>query len=361
MHSITIDMRMYHASGIGTYIRNLVPLVITNLPGIKFNLLGDIAELKNMSWPSQSSIHFIQCCAPIYSIQEQIQLKKVIPRDTTLFWSPHFNIPLFYRGKLLVTIHDVFHLAMPRYVKGLHKKLYARIMFGSLNFKASAVICDSFFTMSELRRLVLREPIMVYPIHIGVAEDWFDIPRTKNPYHKPYILFVGNVKPHKNLDALLKAFKLIQEITAHDLIIVGKKEGFITGDRNIIAQASHLAGRVQFIGYVDDGSLKQFYAHADALVLPSFYEGFGLPPVEAMACGCPVIVSNVASLPEICGSAALYVDPYCAEDIADKMIKLLRNLSLREMLRRKGLERAMQFTWKECARQTCEVIDTLLQ
>jgi len=145
----------------------------------------------------------------------------------------------------------------------------------------------------------------------------------------------------------------------HDLVIVGQKEGFITGDRKVESGAAELGGRVKFTGLVDDALLKRYVACADALVLPSFYEGFGFPPLEAMACGCPAIVSDRASLPEICGDAALYCNPDDVEDIAARMLEVATNEALRAQLRERGLARARQFTWDRCASETLAVIERL--
>jgi len=140
---------------------------------------------------------------------------------------------------------------------------------------------------------------------------------------------------------------------------VGKKEGFITGDRAVERSAAALGDRVRFTGLVDDALLKKYVACADALVLPSFYEGFGLPPLEAMACGCPTIVSNRASLPEVCGDAALYCDPHDVKDIAARMLDVATSDATRVALREKGLAHARKFTWNKCARETVAVIERL--
>ena len=198
------------------------------------------------------------------------------------------------------------------------------------------------------------------PIHIGVDEAWFDVPDRPRPYEKPYVLFVGSVKPHKNVGGLIRALELAQRRIPHDLVIVGRREGLITADEAVAAKAKALGARVHFTGFVRDDLLKQFVKHADALALPSFYEGFGLPPLEAMACGCPALVSNAASLPEACGDAALYCDPHSPEDIAEKLVLLMEDEALRTSLRRKGLERVKRFTWEACAQKTLEVLEKTL-
>lgn len=357
---VTIDLRLINASGIGTYLRNVIPIVVETFNDSKFNLIGNVEELRQFSWTARNNINLIDYKCPIYSISEQLEMIRKVPKDTTLFWSPHYNIPLLYRGKLLVTVYDVFHLAMPHLVGGMHKSLYAKLMFNAVCRKADAIITISHFTKQELNRLVGCKKQKIYPIHLGVAESWFSINPTVNPYGRPFLLYVGNVKPHKNLSNLVKAFELIYGNIPHDLVIIGKKEGFITGDSLTISLASKLGDRVCFTGHVNDEALKQYIVHAEALIFPSFYEGFGLPPLEAMACGCPVVVSNVASLPEVCGDAVLYCNPYKHEDIAKKIMEILNNESLRNELRNKGIAHAHKFTWEKCCVETCNVIKDLL-
>jgi glycosyltransferase involved in cell wall biosynthesis len=358
---ITIDLRMILSSGIGTYLSNLIPLVISSLPYVKFSLLGKPEEIIKFEWSQDKHIEIIDCRSPIYSISEQYELLRKIPENTDLFWSPHFNIPILYKGKLLVTIHDLFHLALPEYVGGIHKQLYAKAMFSMVKRKASSIVCVSNYTMLELERLTRFYQQNIDVVYNGVDDSWFQIKKGENPHQKPYLLYVGNVKPHKNLFTLIQAFEIIKDKIPHDLVIVGKKEGFITGDHVVASKASGLGDRVRFTGFIEDEILKQYFAYANALVFPSLYEGFGLPPLEAMASGCPVIVSNTASLPEVCGDAVLYCDPRSPQDIADKIQKIIYDYSLRDTLNQKGLERAKLFTWEKCASETVSVIEEVLR
>ncbi|CAM4323324.1 glycosyltransferase family 4 protein [Paenibacillus alkaliterrae] len=362
MHQITIDLRMLHNSGIGTYIRNLVPLVIRLFPDTSYNLIGNITEMKQYDWAQNKNITLIDCKSKIYSVSEQYELVRKIPKDTTLFWSPHYNIPILYRGKLLVTVHDVFHLAMPQFTGGYHKRLYAKGMFHFLRSKAKSIICISEFTQSELIRLTGKKKHQ--PIHVisnGVNNKWLNVEKKHSPHNKPYLLYVGNVKPNKNLKNLIKAFDMIKGQIPHDLLIVGKKEGFITGDAAVFESTDDHLDRLHFTGHVSEELLEQYFANADMLVFPSLYEGFGLPPLEAMACGCPVLVSSAASLPEVCGEAALYCDPYQPEDIAAQIKRLVSDSVLQDQLRAKGLEKAKQFTWDRCAMETAKVIREVLE
>ncbi len=357
---ISIDARWLDISGIGTYLRNILPGIIATFPEEKICLLGAKSVLATLAGATRPNVTWIEVCSPMYSLMEQIELVRKIPKETSLFFATHYNIPLLYRGTMLVTVYDLFHLAMPDLVGGLHKQLYARFMFRAVRRRAAAIIAISQFTKNELIRFAGVGKQEIVPIHLGVADSWFNIALNVRPQQKEFVLYVGNIKPHKNLRALVEAFGLICEKIPHDLVLVGKKEGFITGDNLVAQEAQRLDGRVKFTGYVDDKQLQQYFAHADALVFPSLYEGFGLPPLEAMAAGCPVLVSNTGPMPEICADAAVYCDPRRPEDIASKLLLLLSDQELREELRRKGHERARGFTWNQCVRRTCDVIRNVI-
>ncbi|HEX5091314.1 MAG TPA: glycosyltransferase family 1 protein [Burkholderiales bacterium] len=357
--NLAVDVRKLGDSGIGTYVANVLARLVPAFRGGEVRLLGERGAIEQLPWARGERVSVIQCSTPTFSVEEQLRLPALIPRDTGLLWSPQFNIPLFYRGKLLVTIHDVIHLAQPRFMEGWHRRAYARALLAAVRAKADRVIADSRFTADELVRLVGVDRARIEVIHLGVDDAWYSVPRSPRPHGKPYFVFVGNVKAHKNIRGLIAAFGALAERLPHDLVIVGKKEGFVTGDRQVERMSAALGERVKFTGLVDDELLRRYVACAEALVLPSFYEGFGLPPLEAMACGCPVIVSNRASLPEVCGEAALYCEPEETDDIAAKMLRVAQDADTRAGLRERGLRHARTFTWEKCARETLAVIESL--
>ena len=356
---LAIDARMLSRSGIGTYVSNVLPRLIPHYRGGRVHLIGERGELARYPWARGEGVSVVDCASPIFSLDEQLRLPRAIPTGIGLFWSPQFNIPLLYRGRLLVTIHDVLHLAMPWFMEGAHRRLYARALLGAMRLKADRIICDSHFTAGELMRVVGVKSSRIDVVHLGVDEAWFSVDKGARPHDRPYFVFVGNVKAHKNVAGLVQAFQSLAQKIPHDLVIVGQKEGFVTGDRGVESGAAALGARVKFAGLVDDALLKRYVGWAEALVLPSFYEGFGLPPLEAMACGCPAIVSASASLPEVCGDAALYCDPHDVEDIAAKMLQVATDGATRGLLREKGLQRARQFSWDKCAGETLAVIESL--
>lgn len=359
--TIAVDARMIEASGIGTCISHWLPRLISARPEVVFALLGPARMLADFPWTREPNVRVIDVDAPIYSVREQIALHRRIPSDATLVWSPHYNIPLTWPGRLAVTVHDLSHLALPEFVQGVHRRAYARFMFHRIARGADAIMTDSEFTRSEFERLVGPARAKPQVVHLGVDREWFDAPASAAPHPTPYLLYVGNVKPHKNLGRLLQAFEMLATRPPCDLLIVGKKEGFLTGDSAVLAAADRLAPRVRLLGAVSQDLLKRYVAHAQALVLPSLYEGFGLPPLEAMACGRPVVVSRAASLPEICGDAAVYCDPLDPASIAAAITRVLEDPGLQQQLRCRGIERAAGFTWDRSAQSVLTVLESVLR
>ena len=351
-------MRMVQSAGIGTYLQELVPRLFKVLSQPAFCLLGRADLLRGFSWAQHPNIRIIDCRAGIYSLREQVELPMRIPRDTTLYWSPHYNIPLWYRGPLLVTVHDTFHLAMPQFVEGWHRRAYARLMFRAVRAKAAAIVCVSRFARDQLLQFVPEGRQDVTVVHNGVDVSWFAPVPGGPPHGKPYVLFVGSVKPHKNLSRLLEAFALLQTHIPHDLVIIGRREGLITGDASAMAMASAMSDRVICVGELDHGDerLRRFYRYADVLVMPSLYESFGLPALEALASGCPVIVSRVAGLPEVYGEGAMYCDPYDPSDIAERIRLMVSDRGVRERYLTAGQAVATQYDWDTTVEKLAAVV-----
>jgi glycosyltransferase involved in cell wall biosynthesis len=362
---ITVDIRKIDDSGIGTYIRNLLPEVISMTPTFDYAFILKQGTFDNLvhkySWINSPNISIIEAKSNPLSITEQFELPQIIPANTALYWATQFNIPLFLRSKLLVTIYDIIHLSQPQLVGGGGKYgSYIKLMLAAIKAKQSQVLTISEFTKSEILEHSSIAADKINVTYLGISDDWYGIKKIERPYVKPYLLFVGNVKPHKNLRNLLRGFKSIMHKIPHDLVIVGQREKMRTIDKEIIAEAETISERVNFTGYVSEQILEQYYAHASALILPSFYEGFGIPPIEAFACGCPALVSNVASLPEVCQDAALYCDPFSESDIADKIVTIVTEESIRSQLIEKGKLRASEFSCNAVAEKTVRVINSIV-
>jgi glycosyltransferase involved in cell wall biosynthesis len=354
---VTVDARMLRATGIGSYLRGVLPRVVARLETARFCLLGDPAELEREAVSRSPRVEVRAFGSKIYGPSEQPGLFWRTPRETRLFWAPHVNAPLVGPGRLVVTVHDAFYAnppagARPRW----DKALYLSAMLRGLRRRADAVLCDSAFTRAELERHLGRFSCPLHVVPIGIDAAWFERPAPAVTDGAPYLVFVGNLKPHKNLARTLAAFASIAERVPHAFVIVGP------GDGAELARGlrAGVAGRVRFVGKVDDAELKRYVAGASGLVLASLYEGFGLPPLEAMALGVPVLVSRAASLPEVCGDAALYCDPESVPDIARGLVTLLSDEAERARLSAAGPERARTFDWERCSEATSAVLAEVL-
>lgn len=362
MKRICIDCRMINHSGIGTYIKNIVPVIIEELNQVYFYLLLNrkdvfVLDLKN----NLENYEIIVMEAKIFSLQEQIEYLKLIPDNIDLLWVPNFNVPWLYKKRMMVTIHDVFHLAMPEMAGGKLKSLYAKYLFDLIKKRAFRILTVSQFSKQELIKLGKFTASSIHVTTLGVnAEEFRNIPASKSLHSRPYILFVGNVRPNKNILGLVKAFVLIKDSVDFDLVIVGKKEGFINGDRDFMQYYQNASDRIFFTGFVSDNDLKKYYTNAILFVFPSLYEGFGLPLLEAMACGCPVVASNRASLPEVGGNAVLYFDPESSQNIADTILMVAGDDSLRKRMAIDGLEYVKKFSWQNCIKKTCLEIRNIM-
>lgn len=355
MTKLSIDYRLHSNSGIGRYLRTIISKITKD----DFDEIDLFFNLKNgLDHESikEGSFNEVNTNSSIYSLREQLELPKVISPNTDLLWVPHYNIPVLFKGKMLVTIHDVAHLALPELFRGLHKKIYAKALFFAIEHRADHIICVSEFTKQELIKYTGVSSNKISVIHNGIEDSWYQVKKEKNPESVPYLLYVGNVKPHKNLKTFVQAFLKIKDKIPHNLVLVGKKEGFITGDNEISELVNRSPARIKFTGFIADSILKQYYLHADLFVFPSIYEGFGYPPLEAMACGTPVLASNAASIPEVCGEAAEYFSPYNVEELASKIVNILNKEEYRERLKKKGIKQSMKFRADNTARKTLDLI-----
>ncbi|MDC0490906.1 glycosyltransferase family 4 protein [Paracoccaceae bacterium] len=358
MKHVTVDARWLETSGIGTYLQNVLPGIVRDNANIDFLFLGNIKN--SQKYIGQfNNVNFASFESPMYSIEEQFKYRRLIPKSTDLYFSTHYNIPLLTNHKLLVTVYDLFHLAKPDLVRSHIKTAYARIMFHSIAKRASEIITISEFSKSEFLDIIGKPRCSIHAIPLGVEITPFGERGSSvagMQLDEPFLLFVGNIKPHKNLKCLIDAFLQISDNIPHKLYLVGKKEGFLSGDESIGKLVASHADRIVLTGFVDDTTLNQLYRNADLFVFPSVYEGFGLPPLEAMARGCATLVSNAASMPEVCGNASVYFDPENTDDLAEKLYSLLTNEHLRNQLKRKGAMNVKKFDWGHTIEQTSRIL-----
>jgi len=351
---ISIDVRFINDSGIGRYIKSIVPLLPKYL-NERIKLLKNHGTHLNNNLRGDD-FYYTNISSSYYTLFEQFEIPFKLKNDTSLLWTPHYNFPCLRKGTNVVTVHDLAHLALQDMLGSPLKNFYSRTMFKMLSKKVDKVICVSNFTRNELIKYTDINPDKIEVIYNGLEDYWFNIKKEIPPESSPFLLYVGNIKPHKNLKTLVKSFLHILDKIPHNLILVGKKEGFITEDGEINELVNEAPERIKFTGYISDKKLQQYYAYAEAMIFPSLYEGFGYPPLEAMACGTPVIVSDSASMPEICGDAAYYFDPHDIDELSFKIQNLLFDNELTRNFITKGYSQAKKYRIEECAQETARVI-----
>jgi glycosyltransferase involved in cell wall biosynthesis len=350
---VTMDAR-WLVGGIGTYTRNL--LREFHRQEIAFDVQAIARTLDSDAIRTFcSDVTIID--APIYTLREQFLIPKAA-RHSDLLHVPHFNAPLLHRGPLVVSIMDVIHLSSPSYRRNVSTFCYARPMLNAVARKADHIVTVSAFSKRQIVNSLGVSDSKISVIPCGVGQEFFEPSSPANSLdvarrlgiRTPYLLYVGNLKPHKNVGTLLRAFAQLRKrrLPPYSLVILGDDARWKS---SVVAEMVRLGIRdsVTIVSYVPQSLLPKIYAAADLLVMPSTVEGFGLPVLEAMASGTPVIASNAASLPEVAGDAALYFDPASPEDLALQMERMLRSSELRAVLQRRGILRAKQFTWQQSA------------
>jgi glycosyltransferase involved in cell wall biosynthesis len=355
---------MINSSGIGVYIRNISK-------GFKeFEIIKRIINKEQLN----VGINYIDIIneSQIYSLTEQLWLPILIPK-CDVFLSPHYNIPVLpIRAKRrLVTIHDVFHIAFFSDLKFI-QKIYAYLMINAAVRLSDKIITVSNFSKQEIIKFTNVSPNKIEVIHNGVDHNKFkllsqnnslEVVRKKYGLPEKFLLFVGNVKPHKNLVGLIKAFGKSKKLkTDFELVIVGKKDGFITSETNLdyLIKEFNLVKTIHFTGFVDDEDLPHIYNLASWFVFPSRYEGFGLPPLEAMACGCPVIASDIPVFNELFEDAFHAVNTVNIEIFAQKLESAVFNEELRNSLIKKGFQQSKKFTWEKSWNKHRQLIQNLI-
>jgi len=360
--TLCIDLRWIDASGVGMYIKGILPGLVENLRDVSIVGIGDTARLAGFCWSKADNVRLVDCHAGRYAIREQFELPRAIPARTDLFFSPYYTIPLLYRGRMAVTVHDMSHMVISEIVGNWKKRNYARLMYRTVRRRAAVIFTVSEFTRRELLRLTTgRRDDNIVSTRLGIFPEWYSARERPGLRTRPYFVCVGNIKPYKNLGRMIEAFLSVMGQIPQEMVIIGQSEGLITGESpdffQRVRSASH---RVHMTGFVSHDELLSLVGHADALIMPSLYEGFGFPPLEAMAAGIPVAVSQAGSLPEVCGAAALYFDPLRIEDIAKCMLELASHSAIRERLVTAGKEQSKRYKWESCARLTAEALRACL-
>ena len=363
-YTIGIDARKVQDFGIGTYIRNLVAglaqidsencyVLFTGVQGR--DALGDLPD----------NFKIVLERSPVYSVRELVALSwRLFRLRLDLYHATHYVLPVATPSRVVVTIHDIIHLLYPQFLPNRLAFYYAQRMMRRSLARADRTIAVSENTRSDLVEYFGVEPGSIDVVYNGVDEtfrdklspDDLDRWLRQLDIRRPYLLFVGNPKPHKNLDRVIQAYAKARQQADLDapLVCVGDRTAaqFKLRQR---AQQLGVGDKVRLLGHVAQEALPALYQGASLFLYPTLYEGFGLPVVEAMASGTPVLTSNTSALKEIAGGHAHLVDPLDTERMAKAIARLMTDDAYRARLTEKGRARALDFHWRRTAERTLEV------
>lgn len=360
---IGIDCRMMSSNfGIGRYVQQLVKYLLEIDQENQYVLFVNSANYDECEIANNTNIKKVIADIPWYSWQEQTKFKKIIDQEKVdLMHFPHWNIPLLYNKPFVVTIHDLimYHYARPeattrgRIMFWIKDKVH-RIVVKRAVKKAKKIIVTSEFTKQDVRN-TLKAPFEKMSVtYQAPFELKIEDLRFKNEViDKPYVMCVGSAYPHKNLEGLLKAWQIFKEKynTDYKLILVGRSSYFYN---NLKSKILNLKSVVH-LDNVSDDELINLYQNASLYVFPSLYEGFGLPPLEAMQNGAVVASSNRSCLPEVLGEAAIYFDPENYEQMAEVIYNGLTNENTRFELKNSAQNLLKTYSWSKLAKETLNI------
>jgi glycosyltransferase involved in cell wall biosynthesis len=371
---IGIDARFFGSigKGLGRYTQKL----IENLEKVDSENQY-FTFLRRENWeeyqPQNKRFQKVLADIPWYGIREQLQLPGILKKyNLDLVHFPHFNVPVSYKGNFVVTIHDLILFYYPtRRASTLSpltyffkKTAYKKVIKNAVH-KARKIIAVSKHTKKDIVKFfrVPEEKIVVTHEAVDAAgpppQNTIGNILKKYGIIKPYILYVGNAYPHKNLERLVLVFREVAKKHPHlHLVLAGKEDYFYKRLKKFTKD--NWAKRVIFTDFVPDEDLGVIYRKALLYIFPSLYEGFGLPPLEAMARDLPVVSSNAACLPEVLGEAACYFDPNALSEIAEAIEKVATDSELRKKLIAAGQERIKRYSWEKMAKETLKTYRTAL-
>jgi glycosyltransferase involved in cell wall biosynthesis len=366
---LVIDLRRAFDSGLGTYIRHVVPASVARLQGITaVGLIAPGDEDKHRSYWGPVAVTFQPIAAAPLTISEQWALRSACPPQA-VFWATTLSHAMLAPQRLVATVHDVAQLALPRSAGiGATVRLASRAFLASLRRRAELLMFNSDFTAAEFQRCV-GSPVcdcVVTPLGVDMIE-W---QASSGPVHAslfartggaPYFLWLGNLRPHKNLGLLLKAFEEVSPELAHHLVVVGRAPANGEAESCLAGLPAPVRARVHVMGELGAELLPQLMHNACALVVPSLYEGFGLPVLEAFAAGCLVLASDIGALREVGTHAALYFDPMDQASLAQQLLHAAHMPAAEKAARlAAGLSRAKFMSWQQTATLTATALQAVL-
>lgn len=365
---IGIDARFFGplGKGLGRYTQKLVEHLETVADDHEFVVF---LRKENFDLFQPKSKRFRKVLADFhwYTLAEQLRFPRLIRKEgIELMHFPHFNIPILTPCPFLVTIHDLILLRYPTrrastlnwFTYRLKYAAYRHVIRTAVK-KSERIITVSEYTRDAITKefgVAESKVVVTYEAAEAETKEGQEIDFPAHGIVKPYFLYVGNAYPHKNLEMLLNVFAdLRKKGMEAQLVLVGKADYFYDRLRAEAGRRGLLDGDVIFYGYAEDSELPTLYANARAYVFPSLLEGFGLPPLEAMQYGTPVLASNSSCLPEILGKAAAYFNPEDAEDMSTAMQKVFSDEALRAELKEQGKQQVAKYSWNDCAKRTYDI------
>lgn len=355
LHQLLVNLAFISSkpTGITTYASNLIP----HLEKLQPTLLSarpiddrpyyPVAPNLNPDWGSKGHFRRLRWT--------QFQLPQIYKQlRSHLLFSPIPEAPLFTNCRFIVTVHDSIPL---RFAQKSPLTLYSRYYVPQVLAQAQHIICNSTATAQDVARFFGVAASKITPIllaHDAQHFRWLNLPKQN------YFLYIGRQDPYKNLQRTIAAFAAIPNCRKYQLWLAGSFDSRYTPTLKALIDNLGITEQVKFLDYVPYSQLPLIINGAIALVFPSLWEGFGFPVLEAMACGTPVITSNISSLPEVAGNAALLVDPYNTEEISAAMQEIANSEQMRSHLRELGLTRASEFSWEKTGQATVEVLSRYL-
>lgn len=347
---VGIDARMLGHSGIGTYVRGLLE-GLAAAPGTNEYLVFTLPDLVDRL-PRAACFEVRSAAVPIYGLQEHWEWPRLLrAARCDVYHVPHYDVPLRFDRPYVVTVHDLIHLLFP---ESAWQAAAARLLLRNAVRRAARVVAVSECTRRDLeRRLGVSERRSrvvapgIDPRYQPIGQAEVRAFRARLGLPERYVLWVGLRRPHKNVERLVRAYARYRAraTAAPDLVLWGRPDRRDAAADAAIGELG-LRDAVRCIDRrVSDAEMPLLYNGAAAFVMPSLYEGFGLPPLEAAACGVPVLAARAGALPEVLGDAALFAEPHDTEALAVGLERVLEDVPLRAALRERGLERARGFPW----------------
>ncbi|OGE34501.1 hypothetical protein A3C32_04120 [Candidatus Daviesbacteria bacterium RIFCSPHIGHO2_02_FULL_41_14] len=359
---IGIDARMYDESGIGRYLRNL----ISHLGKLdKHNSYFVLLQEKNIHIKLPKNFSKIKANFGWYGLKEQWELPGILSKlNLDVVHYPHFNVPLLYSGKFVVTIHDLIHQHFTdqetstkrELVQKIKKYGYKKVFNFAVN-KSQKIITPTISIKNQLIKEWSINSEKIKATHEAVEDELIKLVAKNNSavlVTGSYLFYVGNAHPHKNLEKLITVFRQLRLTHPELQLVLSGKENYFWRRVQKLVQDDAIQG-VVFTGFITDEQMATLYKNALAFVFPSLEEGFGIPLLEAMAFGCPVVASNIPVIKEVGEDAVFYFDPKDEIEMRGKLLQVIENSRLRKVLTDRGLKHYKKFSWENLAQQTLEV------